>query len=299
MDNQINLMKNNKKNGDVKAFDLNWKSRKETLYTHWVKGKVQNQIQLAFRNHWLLFSEIISKTKNFNNGKRVLEVGCGRGSLSCYFSDAGYDCTLVDLSEKVLSVAKKIFLKNKLKAKFINGDANNLKIDNNSFDVIFSIGLLEHFENVEAVLAEQIRLLDKGGIWFGYVVPKYDNNIQKDYVWVNEILDGYQQLIQNKNIKKNKIKKKDRVFRSDFGSKHYINILKKLGLRNIQSSGVYPIPMISHSIDFPFSLMPKTSEKKLIKYFNSILKKNAQKTGKNQWLCKEGYGNAFLVWGIK
>ena len=57
-------MKNLKKKGDVKAFDLNWKSRKETLYTHWVKGKVQNQIQLAFRNHWILFSEIISKTKN-------------------------------------------------------------------------------------------------------------------------------------------------------------------------------------------------------------------------------------------
>ena len=57
--------------------------------------------------------------------------------------------------------------------------------------------------------------------------------------------------------------------------------------------------MISHSIDFPFSLMPKTSEKELVRYFNSILEKNAQKTEKNQWLCKEGYGNAFLVWGIK
>tara|TARA_Y100000389_G_scaffold171954_1_gene179974 strand:- start:2179 stop:3033 length:855 start_codon:yes stop_codon:yes gene_type:complete len=281
-----------KKKGDVKAFDLNWKKRKETLYTHWVKGEVQNQIQLAFRNHWLLFSEIISKTNSFNNGKRVLEIGCGRGSLSCYFSDAGYDCTLVDLSKKILSVAKKIFKKNKLKAKFKLGDANNLDFPDNSFDIIFSIGLLEHFENVKVTLAEQIRVLDKGGIWFGYIVPKYEDNVQKKYNWINKLLHSYHQTTNN-------TAKKDKIFRSDFSSKHYVKILKKLGLKKINASGVYPVPMISHSIDFPFSLMPKRGEKILVEHFNDILKKNKKKTGKNQWLCKEGYGNAFLVWGTK
>jgi len=54
-----------------------------------------------------------------------------------------------------------------------------------------------------------------------------------------------------------------------------------LGLKNIKSSGVYPVPMISHSTDFPFSLMPNKSEKVLVKYCNEILKKNAQKTKKN------------------
>ena len=283
----------NKKKGDVKNFDLNWKNRKETFYTHWVRGKVQNQIQLAFRNHWLLFYEIISKTKSFNNGKRVLEIGCGRGSLSCYFSDAGYDCTLVDISQKVLSIAKKIFKKNKLKGKFFLGDTNNLNFPDNSFDIIFSIGLLEHFENVEIPLAEQLRLLNKGGIWFGYIVPDYNNNIQKEYNWINKLLAGYYYSTKEKNIKKNKI------YRSNFGSKHYTNILRKLGLKKIKASGVYPVPMISHSIDFPFSLMPKKNERNLVDYLNILLDKNKKKNRKNQWLCKEGYGNAFLVWGVK
>lgn len=287
------MLNTKKKQGDPKSFDINWKNRDETHYTHWTKNKVKNQIQLAFRNHWKLFSEIIKKQKNFNKGKRVLEIGCGRGSLSCYFSDSGFDCTLVDLSKKVIDVAKNIFKKNKLNARFSVDDTNSLKFSDNSFDIIFSIGLLEHFEDIKKPLKEQIRVLDKGGIWFGYIVPKYTHNIQADYSWVNKVLKGYSQKINRT------VNYKQKIFRSDAGSKKYIPILKKLGLKHIQASGVYPLPMISHSIEFPFSLMPDESEKFLVKYFENILKKIKAKTGKNPWLCKEGFGNAFLIWGIK
>jgi len=281
------------KQGDSASFDTNWKNREESLHTHWTRGKVENQIQLAFRNHWTLFSEIMKNTPEYSKGKRVLEIGCGRGSLSCYFSDSGYDCTLLDLSESVLDVAKDIFDKNKLKAKFIVGDANNLEIPNNSFDVIYSIGLLEHFDDVRTTISEQMRVLDTGGIWFGYIVPKYVDNVQKDYEWINDILKGYQQ--QHEDVDQHK----ESVYRSDLGSESYVPILEELGLKNIQVSGVYPMPMISHSIDFPFSLMPEDSEKSLVNYFEEKLKDNGIKTGKHPWLCEEGVGNAFLIWGVK
>ncbi len=283
----------NNKQGDSPSFDKNWKNREESLYTHWTRDEIENQIQLAFRNHWTLFSELMEEEKNYNGGKRVLEIGCGRGSLSCYFSDAGFDCNLVDLSAKVLDVAEGIFKKNHLKAKFTVGDANNLDMPNNSFDVIYSIGLLEHFEDIEKPLKEQIRVLDDGGIWFGYIVPKYKDNVQKEFGWINDILKGYQKQNNNKDTDKEK------VFRSDFGSERYVPILEELGLKNIQTSGVYPLPMISHSIDFPFSLMPKDSEKALVKHFEKILNENKVKTGKHPWLCEEGLGNAFLIWGTK
>lgn len=281
------------KQGDSASFDTNWKNREESSYTHWTRGDLENQIQLAFKNHWTLFSELMQNEPNYNGGKRALEIGCGRGSLSCYFSDAGFDCTLVDLSASVIEIAKNIFERNNLKAKFQVGDANCLNIPDNSFDVIYSIGLLEHFEDIEKPLKEQLRVLDNGGIWFGYIVPKYTDNIQKDYEWINDILQGY--------YKQNKYTEvyKETVYRSDFGSERYIPILEKLGLKNIQASGVYPLPMISHSIDFPFSLMPKESEKALVKHFEKMLEENKVKTGQHPWLCKEGFGNAFLIWGIK
>ena len=98
-------MKKLKKEGDVNAFNNNWMNRKESTYTHWTRGKIKNQIQLAFRNHWLLFSELIAEEKKFNGGKKALEVGCGRGSLSCYFSDKGYDCTLFEKKNNILNGA--------------------------------------------------------------------------------------------------------------------------------------------------------------------------------------------------
>ena len=279
--------------GDVDSFDANWRARGESSYTHWTRGEVTNQIQLAFRNHWTLFSELMNKEPLYLGGKRVMEIGCGRGSLSCYFSDAGYDCTLVDLSESVLETAKIIFSENQLDAKFLVADANDLEISDKSFDVIFSIGLLEHFDDIETPLKEQMRVLADGGIWFGYIVPKYANNIQKDYEWINDILKGYQESGVTTEVEK------EHIFRSDYGSERYVPILEKMGLKNVRASGVYPLPMISHSIDFPFSLMPDQSELSLVEYFTKMLNENEKKTGNHPWLCKEGYGNAFLVWGVK
>jgi len=278
--------------GDVDSFEQNWKEREETNYVHWTPSKAKNQIQLAFKNHWHLLCELM-ESRYFNNGKRVLEVGCGRGSLSCYFSDAGYDCSLLDISEDVIKKAKAIFQENELKAKFRVGSVEALPFENNIFDVVFSIGLLEHFEDAELAISEQIRLLDEGGLLFCYIVPEYSDNIQKDYEWVNEVLKGYVESPTGHSSQKKE------VFRSIAGSEYYLSLLKKNGLNNISASGVYPLPMISHSIEFPFTLMPDKSEQALVQQFKKMLEKRQKKTRKNPWLCEEGYGQAFVVWGYK
>ncbi len=282
-----------RKTGDTEAFDKSWQEHKEAYYTHWTRGDPQNQVQFAFRNHWIIFQELM-KNVRFNKGKRCLEVGCGRGSISAYFSDAGFECTLLDSSESVLKIAKTIFKRNNLKAKYKIGDANNLPFDDNSFDVVVSIGLLEHFKDIEKPVKEQIRILDKGGLFLGYIVPKYTNNVQKDYTWINEILKGY--VSESKKIKQ---PQKEDLFRTDYDSKIYIDIMKKYNMEDVQASGIYPVPMISHSIEFPFTIMPERSERALISYFKGILEEQRNKTGKKPWLCKEGYGHAFLVWGYK
>ena len=89
--------------GEVRNFEKNWREASEAHYLHWTRGEPQNQIQLAFRQHWLTFLELIEP--NIDGGS-VLEVGCGRGSLSAYFSDNGWDCTLLDLSESAIELAE-------------------------------------------------------------------------------------------------------------------------------------------------------------------------------------------------
>lgn len=275
--------------GDKHSFIKSWIKRKEITYNHWTKKYPENQVQLAFKNHWEVFRGLLDN-KLFNKGNRCLEVGCGRGSISSYFSEAGYDCTLLDISPEVINSAKKIFKKNKLKAKFYVGDANLLPFKDNSFDIIVSIGLLEHFEDVEKTISEQIRVLDKGGIFIGYVVPKYIKNIQNEYNWINDILKIYAGKV-------NKIEKKEKLFRSDKSSSFYKKYLKKFDLKGISSSGIYSMPMISHSIEFPFTLMPKEAEKIFVDNFKTILDKKNNKN--HPWLCKEGFGQAFIIWDFK
>ena len=280
------------KRGDIKSFNNNWNNRNETYYNHWTAKEPINQTQFAFYNHWITFKSIINESKIFNGGKKVLEVGAGRGSASAFFSNNGYQTTLLDTSDKVLNVAKKIFKNNGLHADFIVGNALSLPFNDESFDIVFSIGLLEHFDEVLKPISEQIRVLNKGGIWFGYIVPEMENNVQKEFGWINQIL---------KTFKNDIIEEipKESVYRTSYNLNYYKKILQSLNIKNINGSGIYPVPMISNSIDFPFTLMNEKAERVLVKKFKEVLSQRLEKGILNPWLCEEDYGNAILLWGIK
>lgn len=283
---------NKKKKGDGESFDANWRTTKEAAYLHWTRGEVQNQIQLAFRNHWHTFSKLLNREQNPG---RVLEVGCGRGSLSAYFSDSGWDCTLIDISPKAIELAQVAFKENGLAAKFSVEDCLELSFKDSSFDAVFSIGLLEHFEDIGPAIAEQARILAPGGLFIGYVVPHLPYNVQKEYTWINEVIKG---LVPSKTEAAQS--QKTDIFRSDTLSPRYIEAMETAGLQDNQAIGIYPLPMISHSIEFPFSLMPADAEQALVSHFQEEL--DARRTDApmgNPWLCEEGYGQAFLVWGRK
>ena len=64
---------------------------------------------------------------------------------------------------------------------------------------------------------------------------------------------------------------------------------------NIKSSGIYPVPMISISKSFPFTLMDKNIEKVIVNHFEKLLYEDFN----NSWLCNEKKGQAILVWGTK
>ncbi len=279
--------------GSVGEFDQNWQERKETHYNHWVKGALQNQIQLAFRSHWKLFRDIL-KDRPMQN---CLEVGCGRGSLSSYFADNGVECTLLDTSASILETAEKVFDANGHKATFVEGNALDMPFDDNSFDVVASIGLLEHFEDIKSPIHEQIRVLRPGGTFFGYIVPERPENVQKNYNWINKILKFFAKVFVSEE---NAPPPKTDIFRSDFGSERYLPVLEGQPVTDIEVCGMYPLPMVSHSPEFPFSLLPKPLEWCLTRIFLFVLWIRKKMFGKtlykgNPWTCKEAFGQAFLV----
>lgn len=279
--------------GSVEEFDQNWQERKEAKYNHWVRGPVQNQVQLAFRNHWTLFKKILEERAM----KDCLEVGGGRGSLSSYFADHGVNCTLLDTSTSILETAEQIFKTNGHTATYIEGNAMDMPFEDNSFDVVASIGLLEHFEDIKTPIHEQIRVLRSGGTFFGYIVPERPDNVQKHYNWINKVLKFFANIFTSQE---NKPAPKTDIFRSDFGSERYLPVLQDQPIENIEVCGMYPLPMVSHSPEFPFSLLPKPMEWILARIFSFVLWCRKIIFGSrlyqgHPWTCKEEFGQAFLL----
>ena len=126
-------MSMNRTKGDPLAFDLNWRNRKEASYNHYTEGAPKNQIQLAFRSHFEVFSELLEAFPT--RSRRSLETGCGRGTISNYFAKAGWEVTLLDYNESVIRTAKNIFALQNLKADYTVGDAMQLPYEDNSFDL--------------------------------------------------------------------------------------------------------------------------------------------------------------------
>lgn len=274
--------------GDPEAFDKNWRTRQETHYNHFTSDRPRNQIQLAFRSHFEVFSEILEAYPV--NGNKVIETGCGRGTLSNYFSVSGWDVTLLDYNQSVLDVAEKIFESQDLDVSYIKGDALSLAIENDSFDVVTNIGLLEHFEDIQKVMDEQLRILRPGGWCFSYVVPERPDNVQRYFNWINTLLKFFA-LTRRSKIKD----EKPVVFRSDNFSDRYLDSLDKSKVKNIISHGMYPLPMISHSPEFPFSLLPTPIESILTKIFQTVLWIRTKLYRQHGWICDEKIGQAFLI----
>ena len=95
---------------------------------------------------------------------KILDVGCGAGFLTNWFSQQGLSVTGLDLSEDSLRVAK--LYDQTAKVKYVSGDAYHLPFPDNSFDVVVCMDFLEHVEKPTVVIKEISRVLKDGGKFF-------------------------------------------------------------------------------------------------------------------------------------
>lgn len=85
--------------------------------------------------------------------KAVLEIGSGRGNLQ----EIVDNYTGLDISPNVARFYKKIF---------VLGSATALPFQDNSFDALWSIFVLEHVQNPEQAFSEARRVVKNGGLMF-------------------------------------------------------------------------------------------------------------------------------------
>ena len=92
--------------------------------------------------------------------RKILEAGVGSGAMSTFFSWLGFDVTGVDIDPEVVTKAKIESGRFNGSAKFEVADTFHLPYPNQSFDLVFHQGLLEHFsdEDIHKILNEQLRV---------------------------------------------------------------------------------------------------------------------------------------------
>ncbi len=166
---------------------------------------------------------------------KTIEVGCGPAWLSCALASEGYNTTCLDYSENALNIARKNYEMQNNKGEFVIGDATDMPFENDSFDVVLSTGLLEHFEDPSIVINEMVRILKPDGIFYSDIVPKKFALFRAHIDFV-----------------RNLIKKEDDIYEIELNSGEIEDILRSSKLEDIHvvPAGVF-LPQIPYGRKVP------------------------------------------------
>lgn len=100
-------------------------------------------------------------------GKRVLEIGVGAGTDHLQWARAEVDLFGIDLTNAGIEITERRLAMYGLKSNLKRVDAEILPFEDNSFDVVYSWGVIHHSENPQAIVNEIKRVLKPNGEFIG------------------------------------------------------------------------------------------------------------------------------------
>lgn len=121
-----------------------------------------------------LFPEIRDHMSRYNAIKEsgvFLEIGSGLSILGIEMAKLGYQVVCIDICEEVLKKAKKLYDDRGLEALFICGNILKMPLIDNSIDLSFGRGVIEHFRDTGKAISELNRVATPLGIAINTVPP--------------------------------------------------------------------------------------------------------------------------------
>ncbi len=97
-------------------------------------------------------------------GRELLEVGCGMGSDLVQFARGGALVTGLDYTPRSVEITRRRFGVYDLPGRFLVGDAENLPFPSDTYDVVYSNGVLHHTPDTQRAIDEVHRVLRPGGV---------------------------------------------------------------------------------------------------------------------------------------
>lgn len=139
----------------------------------------ESQVKKVWEEHWdhLGFSIPDRETNSYHvfrelkrflpslNDLKILEAGSGTGNTSLELWRCGAKVTLLDITRQALEIGREGFAKGGGKTHFIQGSVFSIPAKEESYDIVFNSGLLEHFESdlQGKALLEMVRVCKSGG----------------------------------------------------------------------------------------------------------------------------------------
>jgi len=95
-------------------------------------------------------------------GKKVLEIGCGVGVDGLQFAKAGAFYTGIDLTDAGIKITQERFNLSGQTGTLIKANAEELPFSDESFDHVYSFGVIHHSPDTEKIVDEIYRVLKPG-----------------------------------------------------------------------------------------------------------------------------------------
>jgi SAM-dependent methyltransferase len=111
-----------------------------------------------FQRHLVAYEYLLPLVE----GKSVLDLGCGEGYGVDLLATRAEEAVGVDLAPEALFHARRTYSRHNLR--FLYMDINHLGLENDSFDVVCSLQVIEHLHDTRPFMQEIIRVLKPEGI---------------------------------------------------------------------------------------------------------------------------------------
>lgn len=117
-----------------------------------LKKNAKNYIEDKIK-HKQIFIKMLKKYSDIGD-KKLIEAGCGTGIISSYMASMGYNVIGVDIDKKILELSNNLaqeYFGKKENINFVEKSIFSLDYKYKQFDVCFSNGVLEHFDDDDII----------------------------------------------------------------------------------------------------------------------------------------------------
>jgi ubiquinone/menaquinone biosynthesis C-methylase UbiE len=106
----------------------------------------------------------VSRLKALSPGVKLLDIGCGPGLFTAFWSQRGIQSSGIDIDLSLVKVARQRLATTGGGARVVVGSVEHLPYQSGVFDICFANAILEHVQDWQATLREVTRVLKDNGL---------------------------------------------------------------------------------------------------------------------------------------